>query len=95
MGILRRADTGVIVSLGSAIGILSDARAQFVKEGSELIVQNPKTLVEQQNPLLGIINKQIELISRLSAQLALDPTARARIAAPEKKKRSLRSELSA
>jgi hypothetical protein len=82
MGILRRADLDIISCLALAVGDLVDCRIQFCLTGSRFQVEGRADSVVL-NPLLRAQYRSMAVIARLSAQLALDPTSRARIDMPE------------
>lgn len=93
MNLLHRSDTYVIVALAIAAGNLADSRRRWQEEGAKMTVEIGEGKPGIQNPLLGIMHRSIDKISRLSAQLGLDPTARARLIMPQAKEKSLREEL--
>jgi len=78
MSILSRAEFGIIGALAQAYGRWIHAEEELAKT-QELVTTILGNII--QNPWLGIANRSIDQISRLSAQLGLDPTARTRIKA--------------
>lgn len=93
MTLLRKADTHVIIALATACGQLAEARKHYLAQGSKMVVVSGRMGTEIMNPLIAIINRSMAMISKLSAQLALDPTARARIVMPAVAKKTLKEQL--
>ena len=57
------------------------------QRGSPKLIKTPSGHV-QQSPLIGIANKQLELMGRYMAELGLTPSARSRIAPPDETERA-------
>ncbi|SFD42681.1 phage terminase small subunit P27 family [Roseivivax sediminis] len=84
-GILTIADRAALAAYCQAYSQWVDA-VEKLRETPKLI-KTPSGHV-QQSPLIGIANKQLELMGRYMAELGLTPSARSRIAPPDETERA-------
>jgi P27 family predicted phage terminase small subunit len=77
IGVLTQADRAVLAAYCQAYGRWVEAERKL-KETPPLL-KTPAGYV-QQSPWLSIANKQIELMTRLMAEIGLTPSARSRLA---------------
>lgn len=84
MRVLTVADGIELGNLCQAYSLLSQAHKSMQQAtkagGSGLLMKTPGGYV-QQSPLLGIINTQVEIITRLSREFGLTPASRTRLEA--------------
>jgi P27 family predicted phage terminase small subunit len=97
MRVLTEADGVALGNLCQAISILERAHKDMRKAakagGSGLLMKTPGGFI-QQSPLIGIINGQTEIISRISREFGLTPSSRMRLAAaPEQTMDALEAKL--
>ena len=78
MGVLTTIDRAALAAYCQAYGRWVEAEERM-REG-QMLYKTPSGHV-QQSPLLGIINKQLELMGRYMAELGMTPAARSRVAA--------------
>jgi P27 family predicted phage terminase small subunit len=74
--VLTEADGIVLANLCQAWSTMTKAQAKLNESG--LLLKTPSGYV-QQNPLLGIVNANIETITKLSREFGLTPASRVRI----------------
>ncbi|HMF62990.1 MAG TPA: phage terminase small subunit P27 family [Edaphobacter sp.] len=83
MRVLSEADGVALAILCQAYGTLIEAQSLMVRSAkgnrSTLLLQT-KTGYLMQSPLLGIINAQAEIVSRMLQQFGMTPASRSRIA---------------
>lgn len=80
LGVLNEIDQTQLGMLCSALSTLIKARRQVdaIAEDKQLMVKTPNGGV-MMNPLLSIVNRQIEIVHRLGADFGMSPVARARV----------------
>ena len=78
--VLQTVDQIQLANLCDACSILIAARAamQALPAEAQMLVRTPNGSI-QQNPLIGIINRQKFIIHRLACEFGLTPAARARL----------------
>lgn len=76
MKVLTEADSHCLANLCQAASTL--ARAQTKLNETGLLLKTPSGYV-QQNPLIGIINSNVDIINKLSRELGLTPASRSRL----------------
>jgi P27 family predicted phage terminase small subunit len=84
MGVLTVADGVALGNFCQAVSMLVQAHKAMQQAakgaGSGLLMKTPSGYV-QQSPLLGIINAQVDIITRISREFGLTPASRTRLAA--------------
>ena len=77
MGVLTTIDRAALAAYCQAYGRWVEAEERM--RDTPLLVRTPAGYV-QQSPLLGIINKQLELMGRYLIELGMTPASRTRVA---------------
>jgi len=76
MRVLTEADYLSLANLCTATATLIRAQEQLAKTG--ILFKTPSGYI-QQSPLVGIVNGQIEVVTRLAREFGLTPSARTRV----------------
>lgn len=79
-GLLRHLDRQIFRMYVEAVCIRAEAKRKF--KASSFLVKTPNGMAVQ-NPFLPVINKQSELIAKLSVEMGFTPASRTRIALEE------------
>jgi len=80
LGVLQTIDEHMLACMASAIGFYVEAKRQFDSlDASKRMVMKTPGGAPIVNPLIGIMNRQAELIFRIGAEFGLTPAARERL----------------
>jgi P27 family predicted phage terminase small subunit len=75
LGLLRRIDSGLLVTWVIAVDLHREAAAKVAQFG--LLTKAPDTGMPMQSPYLAILNRQTVVMIRTAAELGFTPSARA------------------
>lgn len=84
IGLLTSVDRAALAAYCDAYATWAEAKRLMKAPGESLIVATPNGGV-QQNPLLGVANRSMEIMHRFLVEFGLTPSSRARVGAASKK----------